>query len=701
MEGQRTISSPEEELAYLREQIAQKERELARAYEVRPQAEIVHERILTHKETPTEQILAPEYTVPQTEVSILAETLAPRTQADALAELSTFAEQKGIRNAFALLEKMNNPHLADDFHRLLVERAVSGEMLGGLSEKDPARQALNMVLYEITLPEPKDAEGQGTKPLKELVSAMEQFYAGMLSTESAAPGEPTYYSLELAVPADRPELTFYAAVPRSKADLFEKQLLAIFPDAHVAPQPADYNIFSEGNVAVGSQGEFATYDALPLKDYSEYDYDPLNTILNAFAKIRQAGEGAALQLIIQPQGEQYIKYYRKILGELRKGEKRAHAFTVPDGILGELGRGFGEALFGGKKKSDPAEIGVAIEKNRTDIEMVEKKIASPIAETNIRLVVSAATKDRAESILSELEASFNQFANTQGNALRFVRTAGGRAKRFFHEFSFRLLNQSNHVLLPLSLRELTTVFHFPPNGITSTPHLRQSRFTQAPAPMHLPEAGALLGSNRYRGTETPIYLASEDRLRHLYVIGQTGTGKTSIMKNLVIDDIRAGNGACFIDPHGNDILDILANIPPSRYNDVIYFDPAHLERPFGLNLLEYDRAHPEQKTFIVNELLAIFRRLYGDVPESMGPAFEQYFRNATLLVMEDPESGSTIMDIGRVLSNKAFRDLKLSRSTNPIVNQFWNEIATKAGGDASLENIVPYITNKFDDFTAN
>src|SRR5262249_19930863 len=124
-------------------------------------------------------------------------------------------------------------------------------------------------------------------------------------------------------------------------------------------------------------------------------------------------------------------------------------------------------------------------------------------------------------------------------------------------------------------------------------------------------------------------------------------------------------------------------------------------RPFGLNLLEYDPQHPEQKTFLVNEMLAIFRRLYGDVPESMGPAFEQYFRNATQLIMEDPSSGSTILDIARVLSDADFRNMKLSRSMNFPVNQFWTKIATQAGGEASLENIVPYITNKFDEFTAN
>jgi len=700
MEGQRMISSPEEELAYLRAQVAEKERELFRRNESRPQAEIVHERIVEHRETPTENLLTKDYTVPQGEVEVLAKSLAPRNAADALSELATFAEQKGIKNAFALLEKMDNPHLADDFHHLLVEKVASGILVPGIGEKDPARRALNMVLYEISLPEPNDDEEKSPRPLKELISAMEQFYAGMLSVEQGAKGEPAYYSLELAIPSDRPELTFYAAVPRGKSDLFEKQLLAIFPDAYIAPQPNDYNIFTEGNVAVGSQAELKTYPALPLKDYSEYDYDPLNAILNAFAKLREAGEGAALQLVIQPQGEHYVKHYRKILTELRKGEKRSRAFTVPDGAFGELGRGFSDALLG-KKKGDQEEVQKNLEKNHTDIELVEKKIASPIVTTNIRLVVSANTKERAESVLSELEAAFNQFTNTQGNSLEFVRTAGGRAKRFFHEYSFRLTNESSHVFLPLSLKELTTIFHFPPQGISSTPHLRQSRFTQAPAPMGLPQAGALLGDNRYRGAETPVYLSSEDRLRHLYVIGQTGTGKTSIMKNLVVDDIRAGNGVCFIDPHGNDILDILATIPPSRYDDVIYFDPAHLDRPFGLNLLEYDPAHPEQKTFIVNELLAIFRRLYGDVPESMGPAFEQYFRNATLLVMEDPASGSTMMDIGRVLSNKEFRDMKLSKSMNPIVNQFWNEIATKAGGEASLENIVPYITNKFDDFTAN
>ncbi len=275
----------------------------------------------------------------------------------------------------------------------------------------------------------------------------------------------------------------------------------------------------------------------------------------------------------------------------------------------------------------------------------------------------------------------------------------GELKQLFHDFTFRLYSHKNE--MQLSLRELTTLYHFPPNGIKSSPHLKQARFTQAAAPLELAQEGIVLGTNTYRGKVTEVRMAPPDRLRHLYVIGQTGSGKSGLLRTLIDQDIQNGDGVCFIDPHGNDVLDVLASVPPERYEDVIYFDPAYIARPFGLNLLEYDPNYPEQKTFVVNEILAIFRRLYGDVPESMGPAFEQYFRNATLLVMEDPESGSTMMDIGRVLSDTAFRNMKLSRSNNPIVNQFWNEIATKAGGDAALENIVPYITNKFDDFTAN
>ncbi len=169
---------------------------------------------------------------------------------------------------------------------------------------------------------------------------------------------------------------------------------------------------------------------------------------------------------------------------------------------------------------------------------------------------------------------------------------------------------------------------------------------------------------------------------------------------MIVQDMQKGNGLCFIDPHGSDVEDILALVPQNRFEDVIYFDPAYTARPMGLNMLEYDTRFPDQKTFVVNEMLSIFNKLF-DMKTAGGPMFEQYFRNAVLLTIDDPSSANTLVDVSRVLSNKAFRESKLATCKNPLVIQFWREVAEKAGGEASLANIVPYIVSKFDNFLAN
>jgi hypothetical protein len=282
--------------------------------------------------------------------------------------------------------------------------------------------------------------------------------------------------------------------------------------------------------------------------------------------------------------------------------------------------------------------------------------------------------------------------------LEFKRVEKTELKELEYRFSFRLFDENKRILA--NLKELTGLMHFPSSVIRSAPHLKIAKSGSAPAPLELPKNGVLLGVNKDRGTETKVFMTPEDRLRHFYVIGQTGTGKTTILKNMIAQDIANGEGVCMIDPHGSDIQDILSLIPQNRYEDVIYFDPSYTERPMALNMLEYDRRYPEQKTFVVNEMLSIFNKLF-DMKTAGGPMFEQYFRNAVLLVMEDPETGNTLLDVSRVLANKTFRELKISKCKNPIVVQFWKEVAEKAGGEASLANIVPYITSKFDVFLSN
>jgi hypothetical protein len=309
---------------------------------------------------------------------------------------------------------------------------------------------------------------------------------------------------------------------------------------------------------------------------------------------------------------------------------------------------------------------------------------------------------RAENILSDLESSFNQFTNSLGNSFKWNRVKDNHLKDLFYQFTFRLFDRGQ--VLPVSIREITTVMHFPMTTQSNfSPQLKQTTAATAPAPLDIPHKGegVFLGKNVHRNIEQDIYMTPEDRLRHMYVIGQTGTGKSTILRNLIVQDIINGDGVCFIDPHGNDVQDILSKIPKERYDDVIYFDPGYTDRPMSLNMLEYDHSNPEQKTFVVNELFSIFQKLYEGSPESMGPMFEQYFRNATMLVMDDPDSGCTLLDISRVMAVKSFRDMKIARCKNPIVKQFWTEIAEKTSGESGLANMIPYITSKFDVFSAN
>jgi hypothetical protein len=181
----RQINSPEEELAYLRAQVEAKEEELKSLKQEQPRSLVTHERILHHRDTGHET-LSPRYKLPEEQVEELALNLDPENDDETMDELRGIMEEKGIRNAFAVLEKLNSPHIEDDFHRFLVQYIMAGMRVKGFGENQPTWKALHLTLYEIALPEPEGGEENSrVKSLKELISAMEQFYAGMLSVEEA------------------------------------------------------------------------------------------------------------------------------------------------------------------------------------------------------------------------------------------------------------------------------------------------------------------------------------------------------------------------------------------------------------------------------------------------------------------------------------------------------------------------------------
>lgn len=251
----------------------------------------------------------------------------------------------------------------------------------------------------------------------------------------------------------------------------------------------------------------------------------------------------------------------------------------------------------------------------------------------------------------------------------------------------------------LAADELASIFHFPSSHL-AVPKVKSLKAKSASPPANLPGTGVVLGFNLYRGQEQVVRLQKEDRHQHLYMIGQTGTGKSTLIQEIAKQDIESGQGVGALDPHGDLIEAILRLIPQSRAEDVILLDPSDVERPIGLNMLEYDPKYPEQKTFIINELINIFDKLY-DLKLTGGPIFEQYTRNALQLLMDDPDEPATLMEVPRVLSDSAYRQRLLDKCKNIVVKNFWEKEAAKAEGEAALKNLVPYITSKFNVFIAN
>ena len=697
-EGKEQISSVPEELSRLQE-VVLKHAEGARKAGIEATLfESAKEAINQYSALPHSEVLHSSFSTPEKEVKKFVVDLAPEEHDKKIEQLVSLMQNKGIKNALRVVEKMDDPHLFDDFHRFLVQFLASGYQISDLKESGEFWKPLHMALFEVSLPDVSESERE--KPLKELISGMEQFYSGMLSVSSDKK-DPGWFTIEIANANGSEEFIFYVSVPTMHKGLFVKQILAIFPNAHIEEQKNDYNIFNEKGATAASHLSLSKHFLYPLKAYDEFNVDPLNSILNAFSKIKREGEGAAIQLIIQGRQDLLMKESAKAVEEIRKGAKISNT-------LKEIGQSAGAAvakeIFGifkndkdpEKEKGDETKRAESLD--QTTVEQFMRKLKSPFVLVNLRIVASAESKSGAQSILKDIESSFNQFENGHGNRIEWKSVEKSELKNLLERFSLRTWNDKEKAVL--NLEEATSIIPATQVG-KAAPQLKQAKAGTAPLPLETSKEGILIGVNNYRGQEAKVFITPEDRMRHFYVIGQTGTGKTTLLRNMIIQDIKVGHGVCFIDPHGSDVQEILANIPEERRNDVIYFDPAATDRPMGLNMLEFDRRFPEQKTFVVNEMFNIFQKLYGAVPESMGPMFEQYFRNATMLVIEDPDSGSTLLDVSRVMSNKAFRDLKLSKCGNPIVVQFWKEVAEKAGGEAALANIVPYVTSKFDVFLAN
>ena len=535
---------------------------------------------------------------------------------------------------------------------------------------------LHLQLFLVRLPH-VSSEG---KDLAAEIGLFEQ-----LMNSLASLGKP--FVFEAAVPHVGEEIHFYTAVPVTAKDTLQRQIHAGWSGAEVEPI-SDYTIFSPEGETASLWVKLGRKFFLPIRTYHDMDADPFSSIAGGLSQVNETGEGAAVQVIALPTVPGTRSKIQSVIRKLRKGEslKKAtqSAFSF-EAIADTIS----------PKKKDESQAGIqerALEE--TALKALEEKVSRPLFRVNVRLVASSPTKEKAEALLQGMSSGFSQFGAPDRNEFKLV--SGG--KQLLHSFSFREFLGEQEMIL--NSTECASLFHFP-TPFFEIPRVKSLKSKQAPAPTELPRDGVTIGESVYRGDTREVRISDEDRRRHVYLIGQTGTGKSTLITNMAVADIAAGKGVAIVDPHGDLTETVLAQVPESRMGDVIYFNPADLERPLGINMIEYNFDRPEEKTFIVNEMVSIFDKLY-DLKATGGPMFEQYMRNALLLLMEDMRNEpATLMEVSRIFTDEEYRRRKLARISNPTVIDFWHKEAEKAGGEAALQNITPYVTSKFNTFTAN
>ena len=574
-------------------------------------------------------------------------------------------------------------------------------------EKGRILGSFDMTLFLILMPKYDAQTGDATqKQEKELISHMEQVYANFLYLrkpgllERITRGYPRV-AFEIASQTGGSDIEFYVAVPKYLATGLEKYIQGIYPRAIVEKIPEDYTIFDPNGVSAGAYLRLRSSAIFPIHTYQNLDKDPLATVTNTLSKIA-ANEGAAIQIVISPipQGK-WKSLGDRVLAKIREGKSikiavaEASRSTVADIGL-EVTRGILSAAPKKEQQQKQFERPREPEVDERTIQAIQTKMQKQVFETNIRLVTSAPTQARAEEILSHLIGGFGQFALSALNSFDIVEVKKRNLKKLIYNYSFRNFNPTQKNIL--NLEELTSIYHFPTTYI-ETPYIKMAKSTtSAPPPAELSEAGLnVIGKVDFRGEEKEVaFITREDRRRHFYVIGQTGTGKSSLLQEMIRQDIQNGEGVAVVDPHGELIEATLANIPKERAEDVVLFEPFDMERPMGLNMLECET--PEQKDFAVQEMITIFQKLFP--PEVIGPMFEHYMRNAMLALMADRSDPGSLVEIPRMFTDQEFMENRLRRVEDPLVRSFWLKEWKQMTG-STKSDMLGYMVSKVGRFIEN
>ncbi|MCX6806627.1 MAG: type IV secretion system DNA-binding domain-containing protein [Candidatus Berkelbacteria bacterium] len=551
-----------------------------------------------------------------------------------------------------------------------------------LHHRVSVKKALSFKTLLIALPKDlKPKEGETPKDFKEVIGVFEQLLANLYAI-----GPKQHITLEII--AQNSAIYFYICCPKEIQMLVEKQIHSFYPSAQIEDQP-EFRFFKKepGHVK-------ATYLKLkkkyifPLKTYPKLESEPLNAFTNILSKLGEKSS-AAIQITLQPK----TKFWQYACSREAKRFQEGRGYTgrarnlIAD--VEEAAKGENPYQRYGQTYRQP--IVTPIDEAR--IKAFQEKGQKNGFDTQIKIISVALDAKEAEVNLDNIATAFSQLGSQELNQLIAVKPSN--PSELVKNFILKSFGLQNKMIL--NTEEITSMFHFP-NRFIETPKINWLLAKRMSAPANLPKEGTVMGLNEFRGEQQEAKIKDDDRRRHIYMIGKTGTGKTTVFLKMAENDIRAGKGVCYIDPHGDAIENLLPRIPKERADDVILFDPSDMDRPLGLNLLEWKK--PEEKDFLVGEWIAIFYKLFDPSKIGIiGPQWEHWGRNAALTVMEQP-GGGTLIEIPRLFTDADYREEAIANVKDPVVKSFWvKQMAQTA--DFHKSEMLNYFISKFGRFMTN
>lgn len=566
-----------------------------------------------------------------------------------------------------------------------------------LREAKNYERGLKMVpLYIHIPPAGDDLEGNGRDErdiTEEVLSQAQVMYNIIASTATKGFKSRIYGQRHVSfeVVAHEGLVHYYVVAPIIMVDVITQAVAAAYPSARLE-EVSERNIFNPAGKMSGTiGGEFTLKKnfAHPIATYQETKRDAARSMLNALSAASRE-DGIGIQILIRPA---YTGWNRNAVA-VAEGIKKNKG--VKSGLGGISAGGIMEALWKPpeSKETKPEDKQLS-SLEQAVVESIEDKTRYPGYETLIRVVASSNTAGKSQAMLNSVVSAFSLFDSTSNNGFKF--TVSKDIEEFVTAYIFRFFPQAVNQNI-LNTVELASIFHLPDQGSIPTSQVQRQMDKQVDGPTQIMDEGFLLGTNEFRGVKKPIRLSTNDRRRHAYIIGQTGTGKSKMLENLAFQDMMDGKGFAFIDPHGDSAEELLGMVPKERVEDVIYFSPGDMEMPIGLNLFEFD--NPDQQDFLIQESIAMLYKLYDPGHTGIvGPRFESWFRNAALTVMSDP-GGSSFLDVQQVFIDQAFADEKIKYVQNRMVLDFWNKEMAQTS-ESSKGEMLGWFASKFGAFLGN